>query len=279
MLRTQRFIIFAMLGKNFLRCVAILFIGFVFLLSVRSFSFEWHTGRVLQWVVPSVGFDPSTCDNCISILIMGQSNAANHGQGRIYTDFSGLVFFADRFYPLIDPVRGCSGYGASPWPRVAQKLNEIGKKLIVICLASGGTSVEEWLPGTTLHSATQRVIRSYIDTGGKIDYAVWHQGETDSMNCMSDDVYAQSANRVLDSVTSIVPSITILLGLASWPFGSECQNESVREAQRQILLSRNDVRLLFDFDQLDNRFRSDGVHFNSLGLERYASSVVSALVK
>src|SRR4051794_39070279 len=83
---------------------------------------------------PLLGRSPVKCGpfgrrkKSFTFLILGQSNAGNHGEGKFSAArrvFNFNVFDGLR-YPASDPLLGATGEGGSPWCLVADTLIERG---------------------------------------------------------------------------------------------------------------------------------------------------------
>src|ERR1035438_6336816 len=81
-------------------------------------------------------------------LLAGQSNAANHGEGRQQPRSNLVVAFGNsRWQPANDPQPTASGNGGSFLPAFGDAMAERFKVPIdLVPLAVGSTSVREWLP-------------------------------------------------------------------------------------------------------------------------------------
>lgn len=116
------------------------------------------------------------------ILVLGQSNAANRGQGR-YTSH-GPVFnfniFDAKCYRAMDPMLGATGNDGSPWGRLGDKLvsEDIFEKVLFIPIAVGGTSVTDCAPGGPVHQRLICTLQRLSSAGLVPTHILWHQGES-----------------------------------------------------------------------------------------------------
>src|SRR5262245_31304191 len=96
-------------------------------------------------VVPCNDGSPS---RPLVIVTLGQSNAANHGQG-LYTPkhrVDNFNLYDGKCYKAVEPLLGPSGQGGNFATRLADMLIErrLADRVVVAPMAMGGTTVEQW---------------------------------------------------------------------------------------------------------------------------------------
>ena len=205
------------------------------------------------------------------LLVLGQSNAANHAAVR--TEAPGHFAFAHgRFYPLADPLPGCTGAGGSAWPSFAQALaagwaGATTRRVVVACLAVTGSSVSEWAPERNYLEQVAATVSQLADAGLAVSAVVWHQGETDAVNRTSAADYEAALTVTLSRVHALAPPAPIFVCLASRPAQDQPASAAVRAAQQAVIERLAFVHAGVDTDLFAESLRSDGVHFNLQGAE------------
>ncbi len=138
-------------------------------------------------------------------LIAGQSNSANHGEGRLRPESDQVVAFDGTHWQLAeDPQPGASGDGGSFIPAFGDALfRHLHVPIGIVATGAGGTSVREWLPkgeamaappttgantltiGTNHWESTGDLYQRLIARGHSLGptgfrAVLWHQGESDN---------------------------------------------------------------------------------------------------
>lgn len=122
-----------------------------------------------------------------SVLLIGQSNMA--GRGRIDeavpVDKAGISVLRNgrwrAMYRPVNPDRKTSGVCLAESFAEAYAADHPGVEVGLIPCADGGTTINQWLPGTRLfdHAVFQAKLAARSST---IVAILWHQGESDSLN-------------------------------------------------------------------------------------------------
>lgn len=125
---------------------------------------------------------------CGIFLVLGQSNAGNHGdvpysaRQEVYS----LNFMDMRCHRAEDPLPGASGCGGSVWSRMGDELISAGmfKRVLFVPLAFGGTFLRDWTPGGRLsHRLALALSRLSKCLGSSLidfDAVLWQQGEAEA---------------------------------------------------------------------------------------------------
>src|SRR5579871_1443120 len=106
---------------------------------------------------PLLGRTPVRCapfgrrTGSLAFLILGQSNAGNHGSRNFtagsrvfnFNPFDGLI------YKAADPLLGATGEGGSPWCLMSDSLiaRRIADEILLASIAVGGATISDWAPG------------------------------------------------------------------------------------------------------------------------------------
>lgn len=216
------------------------------------------------------------------ILIMGQSNAANHGEvryrphGQVYN----FDWMSERCYRAEDPLLGATGDGGTPWTRLGDELINRGafRQVVLVTVAVGGTSIHAWVgengPAAHAVSAATELRRR----GLAVTHVLWQQGESDRN--MDKTAYI----RLFGQMTSYLRSngITAPIWVAQATICNNHGLEEIRQAQAELptLYAAVNVRRGPDIDALDRIYdRAPNLcHFSDRGLAEVARLWFTALV-
>jgi hypothetical protein len=138
-------------------------------------------------------------------LLAGQSNATNSGQKtgfvpdiRVSAFSDGPRYGVDPSFPGaswqwgIDPLPAIDlTSGGSPWPKMATNLVNAtgGVPVGLYCVACGGTTIDQWLPGVTRYTPSagnvvliDRLVNAlnYFKLRSGVRAVLWDQGENDA---------------------------------------------------------------------------------------------------
>ena len=115
------------------------------------------------------------------IVTLGQSNAANHGQG-LYAPkrrVDNFNLYDGKCYKAVEPLLGPTGQGGNFATRLADMLIErrLADRVVLAPIAMGGTTVEQWAGEGLFNRRIAASIRRLYDAGLTPDFILWHQGE------------------------------------------------------------------------------------------------------
>ena len=224
-------------------------------------------------------------ENPLTILAIGQSHAANSIESRksaadnknIYNYFGGTC------YALEDPMLGTTDRNGTIWSRLTPKLQkQIDRPLVVMSYAAGGVRSEQWLPGEMNLGLMKRAtddVDQYTENGGKVDYIVYYQGESDALINATKNEFKNRVTKIFDYLQERYEGEQKFLIFAS----SLCRpyNEASAEiiaAQNEIAAVRTDTVLVFNSDLLDDGYRRDGCHFNDKGAEIITQKLLQTIL-
>jgi hypothetical protein len=212
------------------------------------------------------------------ILVLGQSNAANHAQTRTAADSSHYSFYSSKFYPLVDPLPGCTGNGGSPWPSFAEALAAAtDRQVVVACLAVSGTGIAQWLPGQPNFLRVKETVAQLSTAGLTVSGIVWHQGETDANLRTRTADYAQLLEQLVVALRVLAPGVSIFVCKVSSTAPETPLSTSVRTAQQKVIDTHPFVFAGVDTDTFEPQMRSDGIHFTLLGAELFGKLMAAAV--
>ena len=234
-------------------------------------------------------------------LVAGQSNSANHGEGRLRPESDQVVAFDGTHWKLAaDPQPGASGDGGSFIPAFGDALfRQLHVPIGIVATGAGGTSVREWLPkgeamaappttgantviiGTNHWESTgdlyQRLIargRSLGPTGFRA--VLWHQGESDNHQPEGRNITSEQYQEYLRLVIRRSRSdwgreVPWFVAQASYHTPEQTGSAELRAAQLAVA-SGGFALAGPNTDELGMPYRErngHGVHFNRQGLIRH----------
>ncbi|MBU1363425.1 MAG: acyltransferase [Gammaproteobacteria bacterium] len=261
------------------------FITLVALFSVLAgFAHAWHQAHPLQArpgdSVEQV-FQPTELlrvpcplaseSNVLRILVLGQSNAGNHGavQNSGKDSMPALFFYQGACYETTGPAPGATGQGGNLWVHVGPLLAEATKRPVVISvLAVDATRVRDWVNPGRLRETLIQGIADQREHGFVPDVVLWQQGEADGKAGTTNAKYREQFGLLVALLRAQGVSAPIMVALST-----RCRNEgsdTVRSALKAVASFDKTVRIGPDTDLLAGEYRWDDCHFSSLGLEAAA---------
>ena len=236
-------------------------------------------------------------------LIVGQSNAANTSDPPFYPRPNVFNFFDGKCYVARDPLLGSTGQKGSAWSRLGDKL--VGRNafdaVLLIPLAYGGSSIQDWAPGGTFNSVLVKTIQQIGQAGFEPSAIIWHQGEANA-GIKQSESYTSKFEQLVREIRNLGVTAPIYVALASTcsigmrnDYSSaddlraslehspmklmEVANGQRTLRREQVSLPRlgMNIRLGPDTDRINPAFRPDGCHFAGVGLDEHAELWFSAL--
>jgi hypothetical protein len=214
----------------------------------------------------------------IHLLVLGQSNVANHGKGPRKSDW-GECWHDGQRYPLHDPLPGASGRDASVFPRLASRLRETlrPEAFAVTVLAQSGTSVADWADGGRCNARLREAIPTICTHHPPVSHILYHQGERDSYLGTSGSDYIGHFLTLKRLLNETWPGVSCIVCTASYRLGAI--SEEVRAAQSLIQTSLPNCLEGPDTDLIGSDYRFDNIHFNENGLDYFAEELCRSICR
>jgi hypothetical protein len=221
---------------------------------------------------------PPAADTAV-ILVLGQSNAANHGSGR-FTSRQGdsvVNLFEGKCYYAASPLLGATGESGEFLTPMADKLVADGvyKKVVLVPAAVGGTVISRWQAGGDLNEMVGTVIAG-LPAGYKLTQVVWVQGEDDWMGLTPPAAYTRS----FASMLGTLPEVPVFIAIATRCTGTWHADNAIAQAQRRLVDNRR-VFLGADLDGLlsDSDRRPDQCHWLESAELKAAGAFATAIAQ
>jgi hypothetical protein len=216
------------------------------------------------------------------IIILGQSNAANHGAGRYVAKHrvDNFNIYDGKCYRAEDPLLGASGDGGNFATRLGDKIIEDGlfDRVILAPIGMGGTTVEQWADQGMFNRRILVLIRRLYDAGLNADFILWHQGEGNpGMGDRDGRQYRKNLLEVIETFRRYGVDAPFFVALATL-CGEPHQNaENIRAGQKGVVDNSAGVYQGADTDIIGVEYRWDKCHFDEMGLSLAAALWLEAI--
>jgi hypothetical protein len=210
--------------------------------------------------------------NPVVILILGQSNAANHGERDSATQTSVSLIADSKCILATNPLPGGTGRGDSIWSYLPVYLlhQELQRPLVLSIIGVDATSIADW---TDDYSPLQHRLTNHIKSmkalGLLPTLILWHHGEADAQLGTTSVAYAAGLTRLAEVLSRSGADAPIVAALST--ICRSLPSAVIREAI--FTQSSRDKRFIVgpDTDRLnDVNLRIDGCHFSAPGLRQAA---------
>lgn len=265
--------------------------GLVALLAYYAVKNSLGSGKTSHKMHATI-FKPGTAQkpvNCSAIpnknrwviLVIGQSNAANHGESMYLPHLSSIYsYYSGQCYLASNPMPGASGAGGSFMPLLGKLLLDraIADSVLFIPMAIESTSVADWTYNPILSNKIAQAAADLNLRGIAITHLLWQQGEKDAANGMLGKEYEDHFLSFLGRFRKEGISAPVYIAKASYCFGKH--NAEIHNAQVGLPSKAPGLRPGPDADLLDSpEMRIESCHFSAIGLTRLAEMWADALSK
>ena len=292
-------------GKSILaKCVLVLFIyvfgaysyqNYIFpiglYVSVKNYLYDLANPKIGQYdeflrLVHIAGKQEMPCpeqdDTTAVLLVIGQSNSANHAEKKITTRHRQNVFnyFNGTCFVAASPLLGGTGEGGEFLTPLADELIDRGtyKNVVIIASGIGGSPIARWQVGGDLNQMlldTVKPIKNY-----KITDIIWHQGETDFGISLNTGMYVTSFLSLKDSLRNAGVTAPFFIAAATKcgdnPYWKPVNPITIAQKQlddkRHIILATNTDELLNVRDR-----HPDLCHFSESGQYKVAKAYAEVI--
>jgi peptidoglycan/LPS O-acetylase OafA/YrhL len=202
----------------------------------------------------------------IMLMVLGQSNAGNHGEPLPPGTTTGATFFFEgKCYQTAGPAPGATGRSGNIWVLLGPKLERhTGRPVIFSVLAVDASSVRAWAKPGPLNDRLIATIQEQTRNGFIPDAILWQQGEADARTGTTQVGYERNFEALIKTLhtNGVVAPVHAALS-------TRCRNEgskAVRTALTQIAARNFNIMIGPDTDELGSADRYDGCHFSFQGI-------------
>ena len=242
----------------------------------QLFAFD-HIGRLTG----KVGSESVTCpqqdERTAVILILGQSNAGNHGGQKTKSDYGSSIvnFFDGRCYVAASPLLGSTGTWGEYWTETANLLvrSRRFEKVVLIPAAVSNTTVARW----AMHGDLDQMLRHTLDGVAtahlSVTHVIWHQGEADAALGTREEEYRSLFLAFVASLRSLHVEAPVYVSVATKCLlaGPYLEGNAVALAQSALADTEGNLRAGINSDRLLGELdRFDGCHPSGSGVAKMA---------
>lgn len=205
------------------------------------------------------------------LLVLGQSNAANHGEPTLGGSPATWVMDAGICSISRDPLPGATGSGGTPWSLLPQSLEALGlrRPLLIQLLAVDASNLDDWVrPGSPLRERLRSTVVRNASTGLQPQFVLWQQGEADARAGTPPDRYRQGLQALADQLQESGLDVPILVAKSTVCRSSP--NAGLRASLSMLVRTDRRFKSGPDTDQV--QARRDGCHWDAAGRQQVAQA-------
>lgn len=234
---------------------------------------------------------PKQTDRTAVLLVLGQSNAANHGGQRYRSEYGAHVvnFFEGRCFIAASPLLGSSDTSGEYWTQLGNMLVKSGKidDVVIAPLAFSGSEVLRWARGNDLNGLLVETVNRLEQQPYRITDALWVQGEIDYVKGTSGDAYRQRVLSMIDTLREQKVEAPFYVSIASkclepsnGGFKTHVADNPIVRAQLELSASGNGIRRGVNTDELLAEVdRFDDCHMGGTGEQKVAQAWADLLLE
>ena len=214
------------------------------------------------------------------LLVLGQSNAGNHGAVPTGSGQLAQVFVGSGCQMIGAPLPGGTGRRGSIWSGLPAQLRRLGleRPVVIALLAVDATSMEEWAAGSgPLAARLDQTVKRLHAARLRPDWVLWQQGEADARAGTTDVAYAKGLRQLRSRLRAAGVTAPLLAARSTHCRGAD--GTGVRAAIGHVAAADGDVLLGPDTDSLTGPYRHGDCHFSQLGLEAAAAMWAQAIAR
>nr|WP_184459423.1 sialate O-acetylesterase [Rhizobium aethiopicum] len=232
---------------------------------------------------------PAQTDRTAVLLILGQSNAANHGGQRYRSNYGARVVnaFDKRCFIAASPLLGSTDTRGEYWTLLGNKLIESGQNdsVILAPLAYSGSQVARWAPGGDLNPMLVDTVTQLHDSGYRVTSVLWVQGEADLVHGTTGEAYQERFLSMVDTLRQNGVEAPVYISIASkclepsnGGFKEHIPDNAIVRAQLALSRSGQGIREGVNSDALlDGDDRYDDCHFGGTAGEKVSQAWLNLL--
>jgi Carbohydrate esterase, sialic acid-specific acetylesterase len=225
---------------------------------------------------------PQQTDRTAVLLLIGQSNAGNHGGQRFQSEHGEKIvnFFDGQCYLAASPLLGSDGVGGEYWTQLGNLLLDRGSfdQVVLAPAAITGSEVSRWAQGGDLNGTMTDTASRLQQRGYLVTHVLWVQGEIDYVKGTSEKDYRDRFVSLVGSLRSHGVAAPVYVAVATKCLGASnagtrfhSADNPVARAQLALPDPGANVRSGVNSDALlDDLDRFDDCHFGSSGEQKAA---------
>ncbi|MFA5959734.1 MAG: sialate O-acetylesterase [Tatlockia sp.] len=226
---------------------------------------------------------PKQDKNTAVLLVIGQSNSANHAAQKISTAYPNRVFnyFNGKCYVATSPLLGATGARGEFITPLADELiaNGIYQKVVIVSSGINGTAIALWTPGGALHNMLKHVLED-VRSRYAITEVIWHQGETDFIHKTPKEEYKKSFYALLNTLRTPNSNTPPLYYAIATLCGYWYPNNPIAEIQHTFASEADNIFQGPDTDTLiPITERQDTCHLTYIGQLKAAHGFAEAIAQ
>jgi len=225
------------------------------------------------------------------ILVLGQSNSANHAEKKYNSNNPNRVlnYYMGRCYSAQSPLLGASGLEGEYLTLMGDALIEEGsfRDVILVSKSIGDSEVSDW-DATGKFTSDLVSTLNVLNSKYRVTHVIWHQGESDFTSNTSVQKYRKSFQElkiVLNEVSVNAPIFIVISTICGYNSNWISQNP-VAIAQKS-LINGEDIFLGIDSDSVllasDRRVQSPSqepnCHLNEKGQIKVATLMATKILE
>ncbi len=236
-------------------------------------------GRLTAWPGKTSVPCPAQTPGTAVILVLGQSNAGNHGEVAAAREPQPQVlnWHQGHCSMAASPLLGATGQGGEPWTLLADQLIQAHSgidNVIIAPIVVAASGISRWVPGGDIDQQLLQDVRALQSTY-RTTHVIWLQGETDFAAGTPQERYRSSLLSVIKTLRSVGVRAPVFVSVAT-RCGAQAPWRADNEvAQAQTAVVNPDEHILpgVYLDQvLGSGDRFDGCHLSAQGLRTLSSA-------
>jgi hypothetical protein len=229
---------------------------------------------------------PLQNDRTAVLLVMGQSNAANHGGQRFQSEHGAEIvnFFGAQCFIAASPLLGATGINGEYWTLLANILlsSQAFDRVVLAPVAVAATEVSRWARGGDLNALLVNASADLRTQNYRVTHVLWHQGESDLWHGTSESEYAARFLTVVDTLRVQDIKAPIFVSVATKCLSLTAFSPDNAVARAQLLLP-NSERKIFGGVNSDTIIgeldRFDDCHLSASGQHKIAAAWAQTIMK
>ena len=224
------------------------------------------------------------------VLVLGQSNSANHAEKKFSTQYPTKVlnYYLGKCYSAESPLLGASGVEGEYLTLLGDLLIKEGNlsNVVLINKSIGGTTVSDW-SGQGRFSSDLVTKLNALNFKYRVTHTIWHQGESDFTSNTSFKEYRESFQELQLTLnrTSVTAPIFIVISTICGFNSTWTAQNPVATAQKSLIDNRDiflgidaDATLLTSDRRAQSPSQEPNCHLSEKGQVKVAKSISNKIL-